>query len=145
MILHICPRAAWETAAETGWYDGDTLATEGFIHCSPPDWAHVPATARFRGRTDLLLLEIDPAPLGEAVVWEDGVPPAPDGRQFPHLYGRLPVSAVTGVRPYPPLADGSFPTYAEVERADEERADEERADEERADEERAEMERRADR
>ncbi|BBH64405.1 glutathione S-transferase [Actinoplanes sp. OR16] len=111
MIVHICPAADWTSAVEEGFYEGDTLATEGFIHCSPPDWVHVPATLRFRGRTDLVLLEIDPSSLGETVVWEDGVPPSPDGRQFPHVYGRLPVSAVVRVSPYPPLPDGTFPQW----------------------------------
>ena len=108
MILHICPRAAWDPTASS--YAGDTLATEGFIHCSPPDWVHVPATLRFRGRTDLLLLEIDESAV-DGVVWEDGSPPDPDGRQFPHIYGRLPVSAVVAVHEYPPDADGSFPEW----------------------------------
>ncbi|WP_433826971.1 DUF952 domain-containing protein [Actinoplanes sp. CA-015351] len=107
MILHICPRDAW--ASVDDFYEGDTLATEGFIHCSPVDWVHVPATSFFRGRTDLLLLEIDESLVDVPVVWEDGVPPSPDGRQFPHIYGRLPVAAVTSVKPYLPLDDGSFP------------------------------------
>ncbi|MEU4687804.1 DUF952 domain-containing protein [Actinoplanes sp. NPDC023714] len=111
MIVHICPAADWEAAEDKGFYEGDTLATEGFIHCSPPDWVHVPATLRFRGRTDLLLLEIDDAKV-DSVIWEDGVPPAPDGRRFPHVYGRLPLSAVVRVSPYPPLEDGSFPALA---------------------------------
>ncbi|MEU4561348.1 DUF952 domain-containing protein [Actinoplanes sp. NPDC023936] len=110
MILHICPRASWESAVD--FYEGDTLATEGFIHCSPADWVHVPATLLFRGRTDLLALEIDPDALPPgSLVWEDGVPPSPDGRQFPHIYAPLPVTAVRNVRPYPPREDGSFPEW----------------------------------
>ena len=31
------------------------------------------------------------------VVWEDGDPPEPDGRQFPHIYGRMPMDAVVAV------------------------------------------------
>ncbi|WP_430783976.1 DUF952 domain-containing protein [Actinoplanes sp. G11-F43] len=106
MIYHICPREAWAKAIETGSYDGDTLATDGFIHCSARDWVHVPATLRFRGRTDLVLLEIDDRDL--PVVWEDGVPPEPDGRQFPHIYGEMPTGAVVAVSDYPPRPDGSF-------------------------------------
>ena len=34
MILHICPRDAWEEALAAGVYEGDTLAADGFIHCS---------------------------------------------------------------------------------------------------------------
>lgn len=104
--MHLCPRDVW--ASVTDSYEGDTLATEGFIHCSPPDWVHVPATLLFRGRTDLVLLEIDESLVDAPVVWEDGVPPAPDGRQFPHIYGPLPVAAVVAVHEFPPRADGSF-------------------------------------
>jgi len=47
MILHICPRDAWAKALDTGVYDGDTLATDGYIHCSTEQWVHLPATLRF--------------------------------------------------------------------------------------------------
>jgi uncharacterized protein (DUF952 family) len=108
LILHICPREEWAKAAEAGFYEGDTLATEGFIHCSAADWVHVVATLRFHGRTDLVLLEIDESRVGAPVVWEDGVPPSPDGRQFPHVYGRLPVDAVVMVHDFAPSEGGSF-------------------------------------
>jgi uncharacterized protein (DUF952 family) len=108
LILHICPRAAWDEAVTAGVYEGDTLATQGYIHCSTPEMVHVPATMLFRGRTDLVLLVIDESRLPVAVVWEDGDPPHPDGTQFPHLYAALPVAAVTDVRDYRPAPDGSF-------------------------------------
>ena len=46
MILHICPRAAWTAAQAAGVYEGDTLATQGYIHCSTEELVHVPATLR---------------------------------------------------------------------------------------------------
>ena len=109
MILHICPRATWEAAVEAGVYDGDTLATQGYIHCSAPELVHVPATLRYRGRTDLLLLEIDESRLPVEVTWEDGDPPHPDGTLFPHLYAPLPLDAVVAVMEYRPSEDGTFP------------------------------------
>jgi uncharacterized protein (DUF952 family) len=108
MILHICPRAQWEEALAAGVYEGDTLATQGYIHCSTAELVNVPATLRFRGRTDLLLLQIDEDRLPVAVIWEDGDPPHPDGAQFPHIYAALPTSAVVAVVDYPPNEDGSF-------------------------------------
>jgi len=108
MILHICPRSVWEAAAATGVYEADTLATQGFIHCSTAEQVHLPATALFRGRSDLLLLEIDEARLPVEVTWEEGDPPHPDGLLFPHLYAALPTAAVVGVREYRPNEDGSF-------------------------------------
>jgi len=34
VIFHIATRDAWDEAARAGVYRADTLATEGFIHCS---------------------------------------------------------------------------------------------------------------
>ena len=110
MILHICPRAAWEAALAEGVYEGDTLATQGYIHCSTAEQVHLPATALFRGRTDLLLLQIDEARLPVEVTWEEGDPPHPDGKLFPHLYAALPIDAVVAVREYRPEEDGTFAT-----------------------------------
>ena len=108
MILHFCPRAEWDAARASGTYRADSLQTQGFIHCSTPEQVHIPATFLARGRTDLVLLELDEALLPVPVVWEDGDPPDPGGMQFPHLYAPIPVEAVKAVHPWAPDADGSF-------------------------------------
>jgi uncharacterized protein (DUF952 family) len=107
LIYHFCPRADW--AAAEGVYTAESLESQGFIHCSPLDHVHVSATMRARGRDDLVVLEIDEARLPAPAVWEDGDPPDPDGRQFPHVYGPIPVSAVVRVHDLRPGPDGSFP------------------------------------
>ncbi|HVW40414.1 MAG TPA: DUF952 domain-containing protein [Amycolatopsis sp.] len=104
MILHICPAANW-TGAD---YRASSLAEVGFIHCSDPGTTHLAANARYRGRTDLVLLEIDPARLGVPVRWEDGDPPHPAGIRFPHVYGPVRAEAVVAVHPFPPDPDGTF-------------------------------------
>lgn len=109
MIVHLCARSVWESVTDV--YTADSLATEGFVHCSDPEWVHVPATLFYRGRTDLVLLEIDPARLDSPVVREDGSPPDPSGRQFPHVYGPVAAAAVVAVHDFPPLPDGSFPQW----------------------------------
>ncbi|GIM95178.1 DUF952 domain-containing protein [Paractinoplanes toevensis] len=108
MILHICPRDTWEQAVAAGVYEGDTLATQGYIHCSTEKQVHRPATFLFRGRTDLLLLQIDESRLPTPLTWEEGDPAHPDGDLFPHLYAALPIEAVVAVTDYQPDADGSF-------------------------------------
>lgn len=108
MILHFCPRAQWEAALAAGTYTADTLLTQGFIHCSTPGQVAVPATALARGRTDIVLLEIDEERLTRPVVWEQGDPPDPGGMLFPHVYEPIPVVAVVAVVDYPPEADGTF-------------------------------------
>jgi uncharacterized protein (DUF952 family) len=106
VILHFCPRAAWQAAGDV--YRADSLAAQGFIHCSTVDQLATPANALARGRTDLVVLEIDEARLTSPLVWEQGDPPEPDGSPFPHVYGPIAVDAVVAVHDFPPGADGLF-------------------------------------
>jgi uncharacterized protein (DUF952 family) len=108
MILHFCPRAEWDAAVAVGVYRADSLASQGFIHCSTPEQVAIPATALARGRRDIVLLEIDEERLTRPAVWEQGDPPDPGGMLFPHVYEPIPVAAVVGVHDYPPESDGTF-------------------------------------
>ncbi|MGW5715566.1 DUF952 domain-containing protein [Amycolatopsis sp. NPDC003865] len=108
MILHICGAAEWAEVGEGGEYRPPSLEDAGFVHCSDFGTVHLAANIRFRGRTDLVLLEIDPAELDVPVRWEDGEPPHPDGIWFPHVYGPIRHSAVVGVHPFTETADGGF-------------------------------------
>jgi len=107
LIYHFCTKDDWAAAGDV--YTADSLRSQGFIHCSPLDHVHVSATVRARGRDHLVVLAIDEARLPSPAVWEEGDPPHPDGRQFPHVYGPIPVSAVVAVHDLPPGPDGSFP------------------------------------
>ncbi|MBM7771114.1 uncharacterized protein (DUF952 family) [Actinokineospora baliensis] len=102
MILHIRASADWPAEAV------HPLDGEAFVHCSDPGTVHLPANRLFAGRTDLLLLEVDPARLGVPLRWEPGSPPIPGGPWFPHVYGAIPASAVVAVHEFPPGPDGSF-------------------------------------
>ena len=105
MILHITTQAAWETAVASGEYRDASLETEGFIHCSTAAQVLGPANEFYRGQAGLVLLGIDPALLDAPLVYEDCYE---TGQAFPHIYGPLPVTAVTQVFPFPPNPDGSF-------------------------------------
>jgi len=113
-ILHFCTRDAWSAAQAGGEYRGDTLADEGFIHCSTADQVHLPANALVRGRTDIVLLEVDPTRLTAPVRWEPGDPDDAASMQFPHVYGPIPLDAVIDVHDFPPGPDGTFAVPAEV-------------------------------
>ncbi|WP_167441314.1 DUF952 domain-containing protein [Amycolatopsis vastitatis] len=108
MILHICGAADWAEVVPDGDYRPPSLGEAGFIHCSDFGTAHLPADALFRGRTDLVLLEIDPAKVGAPVRWEDGAPPHPAGIRFPHVYGPIPRAAVVGVHQFRETDGGGF-------------------------------------
>lgn len=65
-IYHLALRGEWlETLdAGTGYRRstlGLSLADVGFIHCSFADQVQAIADAVYRGRSDVVLLEIDPA------------------------------------------------------------------------------------
>lgn len=111
LLVHLCAARDWERARSLGEMHPASLADEGdegFVHLSTPAQVHLPANRLFAGRTDLVLLYVDPALLGAPVRWEPGVATDPEPMLFPHLYGPLPVSAVVAVRSYLPGPDGRF-------------------------------------
>ena len=109
LIYKIMPAANWAAAKPAGVYAGSAHdRRDGFIHFSTAAQAAETAAKHFAGQTELVLLPIDPAPLGDALKWE----PSRGGALFPHLYAELPVSAVVAEHELPLGADGrhSFPS-----------------------------------
>ena len=109
MIYHIVSKSDWASMGDSPLYRGDTLDTEGFIHCSTLEQVLDTANYLFKGREDLALLQIDPEKLKSPLKYED----AGDGRLFPHIYGPMEVDAVVAVADFPPNPDGSFDLPAE--------------------------------
>ncbi len=105
IILHLTQRSEWEAAKSAGAYQGNTLYTEGFIHCSLPSQLIGVANALYRGREGLVVLCIDAARLRSEVRYEDCYE---TGQAFPHVYGPLNPDAVIEVVEFVPRADGSF-------------------------------------
>ncbi|MBN9635380.1 MAG: DUF952 domain-containing protein [Actinobacteria bacterium] len=108
VLVHLCSETDWARAQFDGELRPPSLAEVGFVHLSAPEQVHLPANRLYRGHSDLILLVCDPQLLGSPVRWEPGVPTDPASMLFPHLYGALPVAAVTGTVPYRPGADGAF-------------------------------------
>ncbi len=104
-IFHIALRREW--AAATSAYRPDGFEEDGFIHCSTASQVMRVARIRFRGREDLVLLRIDP----DAVETEVRLENLEGGDElFPHIYGELDLSAVTGVEGLVVGDDGEFVT-----------------------------------
>ncbi len=103
MLLHITTRADYRPDEP---HRAPSLDTEGFVHCSDFGTVHLPANRLYAGRTDLVLLVIDPAKVDVPVRWEPGAPPDPNGAWFPHIYGPIPPAAVVAVHDFPPSEDG---------------------------------------
>ena len=109
VLVHLCGAEEWSSARARGELCCESLERSEFIHLSTPEQVHLPANRLYRGRSDLMLLYIDPAGLDAPVRWEPGVPTDPESMLFPHLYGPLPVGAVIKVTAYRPGPDGIFP------------------------------------
>jgi uncharacterized protein (DUF952 family) len=105
VIFHITSAATWNTAQASGAYAADSLATEGFIHCSEANQYCWVANQRFRGRQDLVLLHIDETRL-QAPLQRENLEGGE--RLFPHIYGALNLDAVVHVTPFMPAATGEF-------------------------------------
>lgn len=109
-LVHLCSSQEWERARHGTELRPPSLAANGFVHLSTPEQVHLPADRLFAGRTDLVVLWVDPSRFTGELKWEPGVPTDPASMLFPHLYAPLPVAAVLEVAPYLPGADGRFGT-----------------------------------
>jgi len=104
-IYHLVQKDAWGMYQKDGFYTPPSLEKEGFIHCSTRDQILATANRRFAGAKDLLFLTIDTDKVPAKVVFEDlhGL-----GEKHPHIYGKLPLSAIQTILPLLPNASGTF-------------------------------------
>jgi uncharacterized protein (DUF952 family) len=105
-IHHLALRGDWESDPSEPYTTstlGKSLAGQGFVHCSFGEQVQRIADLVYRGRDDVLLLELDPARLTVPIRIEnlDG------GEQsFPHVYGPINRDAVVKVTALRVLDDG---------------------------------------
>lgn len=105
MIYKICHRDEWEAAERAGAYGGSPAdRKDGFIHFSRSPQVMGTLNKWYAGAGDLVLVAVNPDPLGAALIYEA----SRDGALFPHLYGPLPLAAVQWVKPIGRNPDGSF-------------------------------------
>lgn len=94
-LFHLATVSEWERHRSGGSIAPDSLACEGFVHCSWGRQVAGTVDRHFVGVPDLLVLELDPGALGSAgLVEEDTVG---NGVAFPHVYGPVPWAAVREV------------------------------------------------
>jgi uncharacterized protein (DUF952 family) len=102
-LFHIAPAAAWAESADA--YEPPDFEKEGFVHCSTRSQVVGVANARFRGRSDLVLLMIDADRIDAPIRYENL---SGGSELFPHVYSALPRGSVVAVEPLALRADGSF-------------------------------------
>ncbi len=106
--MHITNEASWKKALKLGEYRPDTIATQGFIHCSTSEQYVSVANYIYKGNKDLMLLSIMSSKVKSEIKYEKS------GTQFyPHIYGSLNLDAVIKVQKFLPNADGVFEPFPE--------------------------------
>jgi uncharacterized protein (DUF952 family) len=89
LIFHIADHDRWKACAESGSYSPESLASEGFIHCSFGRQVQRSLDKFFAKSDEVILIEIDPVLLKSELRMEDA-----DGDSFPHIYGEINLDAV---------------------------------------------------
>ncbi len=94
MIYHIVNEENWQKALQQDFYEAASLSTEGFIHTSKAGQVKGVLERYYQGQENLLLLHIDESKLTSPLKYE--LAPSVN-EEFPHIYGRLNLDAVTKV------------------------------------------------
>ena len=105
IVFHMAPRACWEAQSPCQPYAGDTLATEGFIHCTaePARLLQVANSFYRQAPGAWVILLVDTSRVTSTVRWE-----LADGHLFPHVYGPIELAAVVQVLDFPRSAAGAY-------------------------------------
>ena len=93
-IYHITTADAWAKAQEVGEYIADSLAIEGFIHCSSEAQVAGVLERYYKGQTNLVKLTIDKSKVQHPLIYELA---GSINEVFPHIHGPINVSAVVSV------------------------------------------------
>jgi uncharacterized protein (DUF952 family) len=105
IIFHLLPATTWQAHPQAEPYRADTLATEGFIHCTAEAERLVEVANRFYGHLagDFVILWVETDRLQAEVRWEMA-----DGHRFPHIYGPIEREAIVDVIAFPRNPSGRF-------------------------------------
>jgi uncharacterized protein (DUF952 family) len=96
-------RTEWTAALAAGAYVGSAVdQADGYIHMSTAAQLAETARRHYAGKCDLVLVEVELAPLGAALKWEA----SRGGDLFPHLFAPLPAGPDAPQRGLSVDADG---------------------------------------
>jgi uncharacterized protein (DUF952 family) len=119
LIYHITTPAVWTQAQNTGEVVADSLASEGFIHCSRAHQLLAVAERHFPDVRGLLVLAIDEDAVAQWLVNEGpaGVGTPLADNVYPHIYGPIPATAVVSAIALEAATDGRFVWPVELPRS----------------------------
>ncbi len=92
-IYHIVLPEVWKEFKGRPSYQAESLATEGFIHCSYENQVGAVLKRYYSNAGKVLILKLDTEKLRSKLIEE----PSTNGEVYPHLYGRLNHNAVVSI------------------------------------------------
>ena len=90
-IYHITTAAAWEKAQLAGAYIAESLAIEGFIHCSTKEQVPGVLERYYKGQSNLVRLTIDKSKITSPLIFELA---GSINEVFPHVHGPIDIASV---------------------------------------------------
>jgi uncharacterized protein (DUF952 family) len=102
--FHLTASEVWDRQKSSSEYLPEAFEADGFIHCTddPVELLLVGDRYYRDDSRDFLALTIECDLVPSLVVYEDVA------RRFPHIYGPLPITAVTGVQAVERGENGAF-------------------------------------
>lgn len=101
-VFHLATPDGWRDAMAIGQIVPQSLAAEGFVHCSTAEQLTGTIERHFGSADELVIVELDPAVAGE-LRWEESRP----GERYPHLYRAIAATDVKGIHHWRRALDGS--------------------------------------
>jgi uncharacterized protein len=119
VVLHLLTSTMWNDAPETPIVP-ESLATEGFVHCTADDATLLRVANQFYKNVPgtMVAISIDLDRVSAEVKWEH--PPGSDpltSIAFPHVYGPIPRTSVVSSRVTHRADDGTYIGYGPPEHA----------------------------
>ena len=94
-IFHITTPDAWAQAQASGQVVPESLAIEGFVHCSTASQLEGTIARHFAGAAELVVLRLRRDLLEDELRWEQ----SGHGGTYPHLYRPISVAEVAEAIP----------------------------------------------
>ena len=95
-IYHITKQEKWIDAQAKGEFVAESLAVEGFIHCSTEAQIAGVLQRFYQGQTDLVKLKIEKSKVERPLIFELA---GTINEVFPHIHGAINLDAVVEVTP----------------------------------------------
>ena len=93
LIYHIVIPETWEQFKNEPFYEAESLAIEGFIHCSYRNQLPEVLDRYYKDAKSVLILHLNPNLLTSELISE----PSTNRETYPHIYGKINRPAIVHI------------------------------------------------